>query len=114
MSIPWPARTRKGQIQLCYPADWEARIYVTGMRADLEIWRQLPGLVPPVLFLRGSETDTFLANTARLVEQRLKSARITTIAGLDSPGRARTTRPGISFNHSISLRRLKTYGTTCL
>jgi pimeloyl-ACP methyl ester carboxylesterase len=69
----------QGQIQLCYPADWEARIYVTGIRADLEIWRQLPGLVPPVLFLRGSETDTFLAATARLVERRLKTARITTI-----------------------------------
>ena len=69
----------QGQIQLCYPATWEARIYVTAIRADLEIWRQLPVLVPPVLFLRGSETDTFLANTARLVEKRLKTARITTI-----------------------------------
>ena len=70
---------QEGQIQLCYPADWEARIYVTAMRADLEIWRQLPGLTPPVLFLRGSETDTFLVNTARLVEKRLKTARIETI-----------------------------------
>ncbi len=69
----------QGQIQLCYPTDWEARIYVTGIRADLEIWRKLPGLVPPVLFLRGAETDTFLARTARLVELRLKTARITTI-----------------------------------
>jgi pimeloyl-ACP methyl ester carboxylesterase len=69
----------QGEIQLCYPADWEARIYATGIRADLEIWRQLPGLVPPVLFLRGSDTDTFQANTARLVEKRLKTARITSI-----------------------------------
>jgi pimeloyl-ACP methyl ester carboxylesterase len=69
----------QGQIQLCYPADWEARIYVTAIRADLDIWRQLPGLVPPVLFLRGSETDTFLAVTARLVGKRLKTARITTL-----------------------------------
>ena len=68
-----------GQIQLCYPADWEARIYVTGIRADRELWRQLPGLVPPVLFLRGSETDTFLANTARMVQKRLKTARIAAI-----------------------------------
>jgi pimeloyl-ACP methyl ester carboxylesterase len=81
-----------GQIQLCYPADWEARIYVTSLRADLEIWRQLPGLVPPVLFLRGSDTDTFLAGTAHRIERRLKTARIATLPdtthllALEKPG----------------------------
>jgi pimeloyl-ACP methyl ester carboxylesterase len=69
----------QGQIQLCYPPEWEARIYVTGIRADRELWRQLPGLVPPVLFLRGSQTDTFLLRTARLVQNRLKTARLITI-----------------------------------
>ena len=68
-----------GQIQLCYPADWEARIYVTGIRADLELWRQLPRLLPPILFLRGSMSDTFYPKTARMVQRRLKTARITTI-----------------------------------
>jgi pimeloyl-ACP methyl ester carboxylesterase len=76
-SLAYP--DQDGQIQLCYPTDWEARIYITGFRADLEIWRQLPSLLPPVLFLRGSETDTFLANTASLVQKRLKTAKIITI-----------------------------------
>ena len=70
---------QEGQIKLCYPANWEARIYVTAMRADLELWRQLPDLVPPVLFVRGSETDTFLANTAQMIHKRLKTAQIITI-----------------------------------
>lgn len=70
----------EGQIQLCYPADWEARIYVTGIRADRELWLQLPRLLPPVLFLRGAMSDTFYPTTARMVQRRLKTARITTIS----------------------------------
>jgi len=30
-----------GGFELCYKPDWEARIYVTGVRADMEIWRAL-------------------------------------------------------------------------
>lgn len=88
-----------GQIQLCYPAQWEARIYVTGIRADLELWRQLPGLIPPVLFLRGSETDTFLANTARLVQKRLKTARIKMIP--DSTHLVALEKPDQVFKETI-------------
>jgi len=69
----------QGKIRLCYPAEWEARIYATGIRADLELWKGLAGLVPPVLFLRGSESDTFLANTASRIQSRLKTALIKTI-----------------------------------
>jgi len=68
-----------GQIQLSYSADWEARIYVTGIRADRELWDQLPRLLPPVLFLRGAMSDTFLPKTATMIQSRLKTARITTI-----------------------------------
>jgi len=68
-----------GQIRLCYPADWEARIYVTGIRADLEIWRAIPNLKPPVLFIQGSETDTFLSSTVRMLQKRLPSAQFATI-----------------------------------
>jgi pimeloyl-ACP methyl ester carboxylesterase len=88
-----------GQIQLCYPADWEARIYVTGIRADLELWRQLAGLVPPVLFIRGSETDTFLAKTARMIQKRLKTARISTIP--DSTHLVALEKPDQVFNETI-------------
>lgn len=70
-----------GSVELCYPAEWEARIYVTGVRADMELWRGLPGLRPPLLVIRGAETDTFLEPTARRLQQRLPSARLVTIPG---------------------------------
>jgi pimeloyl-ACP methyl ester carboxylesterase len=66
-------------VQLCYPAAWEARIYVTGILADLEIWRTLGSLRPPLLIIRGAETDTFWAKTAALVKRKLASTRIETI-----------------------------------
>lgn len=68
-----------GRVGLCYPPEWEARIYVTGMRADLEIWRALPGLKPPLLIIRGAETDTFWERTGRLVRRRLPTARVVTL-----------------------------------
>ena len=69
----------EGTIELCYPVSWEARIYATSARADLELWRMLPKLKPPVLILRGSETDTFWESTARRVQRCLPSAAIFTI-----------------------------------
>ena len=68
-----------GTIELCYPASWEARIYVTGLRADLELWRELPKLNVPLLIFRGAETDTFRESTARRVQHCLPSAQIHTI-----------------------------------
>jgi pimeloyl-ACP methyl ester carboxylesterase len=69
-----------GGVELCYPATWEARIYITGVRADLELWRALPNLKPPLLILRGAETDTFWERTGRLVQRRLPSARVHAVA----------------------------------
>ncbi len=54
-----------GSVELCYPAEWEARIYVTGVRADLELWRGLPRS-KKALVIRGAETDTFRETTSRL------------------------------------------------
>ncbi len=68
-----------GRVELCYPGSWEARIYVTGMRADLELWRSLPQLKPPLLIIRGAASDTFREVTGRLVLRRLPSARVVTI-----------------------------------
>ena len=68
-----------GSVRLCYPARWEARIYVTALRADMEIWRNLPQLKIPLLIVRGAETDTFLESTGRLVQRRLPAARVHTV-----------------------------------
>ena len=70
-----------GQIELAYPPQWEARIYVTGVRADMELWRLLPGLKPPVLIIRGADTDTFWEKTARRVQRILPSAQVISIPG---------------------------------
>jgi pimeloyl-ACP methyl ester carboxylesterase len=89
----------EGQIQLCYSADWEARIYVTCIRADRELWLQLPRLLPPVLFLRGAMSDTFYPKTARMVQRRLKTARITTIS--DSTHLVPLEKPDLVFKEII-------------
>lgn len=68
-----------GGVGLCYPAAWEARIYVTGVRLDLELWQALPRLQPPLLIVRGAETDTFREGTGRLVQRKLPSARVHTV-----------------------------------
>lgn len=94
-----------GQVELCYPPEWEARIYATGLRRDLEIWRLLPRLRPPVLVLRGALTDTFWESTAALFQRRLPAAQILTLPEtthllpLEQP--EQTARPILEF-----LRRL--------
>lgn len=55
--------------ELVYSPDWEAQIYRTGMQ-DFDIWRGLPNLRVPALFIRGAETDTFLERAARLVKRK--------------------------------------------
>lgn len=69
----------KGGFVLCYPVEWETRIYITGLLADLELWRGLPRLSVPALFVRGEKTDTFLASTARRVTGIQPRARTLTI-----------------------------------
>jgi pimeloyl-ACP methyl ester carboxylesterase len=72
--------TRKTEsgYELVYSPEWEARIYLTGLR-DFDIWRGLPKLQVPTLFLRGAETDTFLENAARLVKRRQPRVRVETL-----------------------------------
>ncbi len=82
-----------GRMELCYPPEWEARIYVTGMQADFEIWRGLPDLKPPVLLIRGAETDTLWEKTARQFQRKQPSTRLVTLPGtthlipLEAPAR---------------------------
>lgn len=61
--------SENGGFDLAYSPEWEAQIYRTGLQ-DFDIWRDLPKLEIPTLFIRGTETDTFLANAARRVKQK--------------------------------------------
>ncbi|HUG33770.1 MAG TPA: alpha/beta hydrolase [Anaerolineales bacterium] len=64
-----------GKFELVFSPEWEARIYFTGLQ-DFDIWRDLPKLEVPTLFIRGAESDTFLEAAARLVKQKQPRARI--------------------------------------
>ena len=60
----------EGGYQLCYSADWEIRIYLTGIWRDMDIWRELPDLQVPTLIVRGEETDTFWERTGKLFKRK--------------------------------------------
>ena len=64
-----------GEYELVYSPEWEAQIYRTGLH-DFDIWRDLPKLDVPTLFIRGAETDTFLEDAARLVKQKQPNVRV--------------------------------------
>ena len=64
-----------GGYELVYSPEWEARIYRTGLH-DFDIWRGLPKLEAPTLFLRGAETDTFLEDAAKLVKRKQPKMRV--------------------------------------
>jgi pimeloyl-ACP methyl ester carboxylesterase len=65
--------------ELVYSPEWEARIYLTGLR-DFDIWRGLSTLQVPTLFIRGAETDTFLEKAAKFVKRKQPGARVETLA----------------------------------
>lgn len=64
-----------GTYELVYSPEWEAQIYRTGMH-DFDIWRDLPKLEVPTLFIRGTETDTFLEDAANLVKRKQPKVRV--------------------------------------
>jgi len=65
--------------KLCFNADWEMRIYVTSVWSDMDIWHSLPSMKIPLLIIRGAETDTFWASTARRVQRNVPAARVVTV-----------------------------------
>jgi len=67
-----------GTYELVYSPEWEAQIYRTGLH-DFDIWRDLPKLEVPTLFIRGAETDTFLENAAKLVKRKQPKAWVATL-----------------------------------
>ena len=68
-----------GSYQLCYSAEWEVQIYISGVWRDMELWRALPQLTPPLLIVRGADTDTFYEKTGQLVQKKLPDATVITI-----------------------------------
>jgi pimeloyl-ACP methyl ester carboxylesterase len=67
-----------GGYELVFSPEWEARIYYTGLR-DFDIWRELPKLEVPTLFLRSAETDTFWEEAANLIKRKQPQAQIETL-----------------------------------
>ena len=70
--------TGDSTFELIYSPEWEAQIYRTGLQ-DFDIWRDLPKLEVPTLFIRGAETDTFLESAARLVKRKQPKACVETL-----------------------------------
>jgi pimeloyl-ACP methyl ester carboxylesterase len=73
--------TRKkedGSYELVYTPEWEAHIYLTGLR-DFDLWRELPSLDLPTLIIRGAETDTFTENAVRLVMKKNPKIQVHTM-----------------------------------
>ncbi len=64
-----------GGYELVYSPEWEAQIYRSGLH-DFDLWRDLPKIEVPTLFLRGAETDTFLEEAARLVKKKQPRVRV--------------------------------------
>ena len=64
--------------ELVYSPEWESRIYLTGLR-DFDVWRNLPKLEVPTLFIRGAETDTFLESATRLIKRKQPKAWVETL-----------------------------------
>ena len=71
-------RTEDGKYELVFSPEWEARIYYTGLR-DFDIWRDLPRLKVPALFIRGAETDTFWEEAAKSVKRKQPMAKMETL-----------------------------------
>jgi pimeloyl-ACP methyl ester carboxylesterase len=53
-------------------------VYETG---PLNLWRTLPKLQPPVLVVRGADSDTLGEAAVRALRQRLPQAQVVDVAG---------------------------------
>jgi pimeloyl-ACP methyl ester carboxylesterase len=71
-------KTKQGDYELVYSPDWEVQIYRTAMQ-DFDIWRALPDLHIPTLFIRGAETGTFLEPAAKLVKRKQPRAQVVSL-----------------------------------
>jgi pimeloyl-ACP methyl ester carboxylesterase len=65
-----------GQIELVYPPEWEARIFAT---TPVEIWRDVPQLRVPALFVRGERSEVFRPECQRRIARQLPDAKFVVI-----------------------------------
>lgn len=70
-----------GQVELVYPPEWEAHLYLTGVRCGIDLWRDLSGLIPPTLIIRGGDSNTFWESTAKRVQRLLPQSCMHSIPG---------------------------------
>jgi len=68
-------------VELSYTPEWEAQIYVTGVRADMEIWRNLSSLKRPLMIIRGAKSNTFWEKTGKIIRNHLPDAKIFSVRG---------------------------------
>lgn len=68
-----------GGYKLAFSPEWEMRIYATGIWRDMDLWRNLSRINIPILVIRGSESDTFLPSSAKLLKKRLPEASVITL-----------------------------------
>jgi pimeloyl-ACP methyl ester carboxylesterase len=67
-----------GSVELAYPPEWEAQIYLT---APHDLWPLLPRLRCPVMVLYGGESDTFVSAAVAGVRRALPGTRLHCIPG---------------------------------
>jgi pimeloyl-ACP methyl ester carboxylesterase len=65
--------------ELAYSPEWEARVYYTGIWRDWDLWNGLSRLEVPTIILRGAQTDTFWASTARAVGRKNRGIRMVSL-----------------------------------
>jgi pimeloyl-ACP methyl ester carboxylesterase len=68
-----------GAVELAYAPAWEARIYETG---PLDLWGEVHRLRPPMLAIRGADTDAFTPAGVRALRRRLPTVRLVEMAGV--------------------------------
>jgi pimeloyl-ACP methyl ester carboxylesterase len=62
-----------GGVMLRYSKAWESRIFEI---TPANVWPELERIEVPMLFIRGADSDTFLANAAARVRRRVPTARV--------------------------------------
>jgi pimeloyl-ACP methyl ester carboxylesterase len=67
-----------GMLELIYPPEWEARLFAT---TPTDIWRDVPQLRLPVLFVRGERSIAFRLECQERIARLLPGAQFAVIPG---------------------------------
>jgi pimeloyl-ACP methyl ester carboxylesterase len=65
-------------VELAYSPEWEVAVYKSG---PPNLWPRLGSLKPPLLVIRGAETDTFWPSAVAALRRRLPHAVVKTLPG---------------------------------